>query len=59
MRYEWNDRKARANLLKHGIEFADAVSVFEDELARTIPDDEAIERRFITIGEDLLRRTLY
>jgi hypothetical protein len=56
--YEWDPRKARSNLEKHGIDFADAVSVLEDELALTIPDDEADERRFVTIGEDSLRRIL-
>jgi uncharacterized DUF497 family protein len=56
--YEWDARKARSNLQKHGIDFADAVSVLEDELALTIPDDEAAERRFATIGEDSLRRIL-
>jgi uncharacterized protein len=56
--YEWDDRKARSNLEKHGVDFADVVSVLEDELARTIPDEEATERRFVTIGEDSLRRIL-
>jgi uncharacterized DUF497 family protein len=56
--YEWDDRKARSNLEKHGVDFADAVSILEDELALTIPDDEATERRFISIGEDSLRRIL-
>ncbi len=58
MEYEWDDRKARSNLEKHGIDLADAVSVLEDELGLTIQDDEAAERRFITIGEDSLRRIL-
>lgn len=56
--YEWDERKARSNLEKHGIDFADAASVLEDELALTIPDEEAAERRFVTIGEDSLRRIL-
>lgn len=58
MEYEWDERKARSNLEKHGVDFADAVGVLEDELALTIPDEEATERRFITIGEDSLRRIL-
>ena len=58
MDYEWDERKASSNLEKHGVDFADAVSVLEDELALTIPDEEAAERRFITIGEDSLRRIL-
>jgi uncharacterized DUF497 family protein len=39
--FEWDSRKATANLKKHGVDFADAVSVFLDELAVTIPDDVA------------------
>ncbi len=50
--------KPGQNLEKHGIDFADAVSVLEDELALTIPDPEAGERRFVTIGEDSTRRLL-
>ncbi|HTR03245.1 MAG TPA: BrnT family toxin [Thermoanaerobaculia bacterium] len=30
--FEWDDRKARANLRDHGIDFADAVSALEDRL---------------------------
>jgi uncharacterized DUF497 family protein len=56
--YGWDERKARSNLEKHGIDLADAVGVLEDELALTVPDEKAAEHRFITIGEDLLRRIL-
>ena len=31
MSYEWDPVKAESNLLKHGIDFADAVAVLEDE----------------------------
>jgi uncharacterized protein len=41
MRYQWDRNKALSNLNKHGIDFADAVSVFSDELAITIFDDWA------------------
>ena len=34
MNYEWNPNKARSNYKKHGVRFADAVGVFEDENAR-------------------------
>ncbi len=56
--YEWDEQKAAANLRKHGIDFADAVSALEDELALTIPDEEGEELRYVTIGEDALRRLL-
>jgi uncharacterized protein len=50
--------KALTNLNKHGIDFADAVSVFSDELAVTIFDDRFEEERFVTIGMDLFSRIL-
>ena len=58
MRYQWDRNKALTNLNKHGIDFADAVSVFSDELAITIFDDRFEEERFITIGMDILSRIL-
>lgn len=58
MVYQWNPDKAIANLRKHGIDFADAVSVFEDDLAITIPDNRFEEERFITIGIDAFGRVL-
>lgn len=30
MRFEWNDRKARGNLAKHGVSFEEASTVFDD-----------------------------
>ncbi len=43
---------------KHGIRFADAVGVFEDENAITIQDEHGNEECFITIGRDFLSRIL-
>jgi len=31
MGYQWDPEKAALNLEKHGVDFADAVGVFEDE----------------------------
>ena len=57
MQFEWDKAKNRGNLAKHGIDFADAVAVFEDDLALTCPDPEARnEPRFVTIGVDGLGR---
>ncbi len=57
--FEWDEQKAISNLQKHGVAFADAVSVVEgDPLAMTIPDDFPHEDRLVTIGTDLLGRTL-
>ena len=58
MTYQWDPNKAKSNLRKHGISFADAVGVFEDENAITIEDEHPRESRFITIGRDFLRRIL-
>ena len=58
--FEWDSAKARANLRKHAIDFADAVAVFEDERAVTIPDELTAvdERRFLTLGRDARGRVL-
>ncbi len=58
MTYQWDPNKAKSNLKKHGVRFADAVSVFEDENAVTIEDEHESENRFITIGRDILLRIL-
>ncbi len=58
MELEWDLRKARINLRKHGIDFADAIDVLFDELAITIVDETASEERFVSIGEDSIRRVL-
>jgi hypothetical protein len=36
--YEWDPKKAERNLRKHGVEFVDAVVVFDDDRAITLPD---------------------
>ena len=58
MRYQWDRNKALTNLNKHGIDFADAVSVFSDELAISIFDSGFEEERFIIIGVDAFSRIL-
>jgi uncharacterized DUF497 family protein len=55
---EWDEAKAASNLRKHGVDFADAVGVFDDPLALSIPDDGSDEDRFIAIGSDFLGRVL-
>ena len=50
--FEWDPRKARANLRKHGVTFHDAATVLRDPLGVTIydPDHSGEEDRYITIG---------
>jgi uncharacterized DUF497 family protein len=55
---EWDKRKAEANLGKHGVDFAEAVTALHDDLAVTIPDDHPHEDRFITVGRDAEGRLL-
>ena len=56
--FEWDPRKAAANVRKHRIQFADAVQVLEDERAITLQEDVDDELRCITIGMDALARIL-
>lgn len=57
--FEWDEEKAAANLRKHGVDFADAVLVFEDDLALTLRDpDSEDEERFLTLGHDPYGRLL-
>jgi len=50
MEFEWDPRKAKQNLCKHGVDFTDAVIALEDENALTIEDPEHNELRFKTLG---------
>ncbi len=58
MEFEWDPRKAAANLRKHGVDFADAATVLYDDLAVTVPDDDPDEGRCVTMGMDALGRLL-
>lgn len=48
----WDPKKADANRRKHGVEFREAATVFQDPLSTTFPseDHSVSERRFLTIG---------
>lgn len=55
MHYEWDPQKAAANERDHEVNFADAVSVLEDESALTREDPDAKdEQRFVTLGMNAL-----
>jgi uncharacterized DUF497 family protein len=56
--FEWDEPKARRNLRRHGVDFADAATVFGDERALTIADEASDEERYFTIGLDALGRAL-
>ena len=50
--FEWDLRKARSNVAKHGVAFEEASTIFGDPLSLTIPDPEhsLSEERHITLG---------
>ena len=50
--FEWDSRKAAQNARKHGVMFAEALTVFADPQARIFddPDHSADERREIIVG---------
>ena len=49
--FEWDEAKRRANIEKHGLDFADAVEVFDDvrHYTYTSPVPSA-ERRYVSVG---------
>jgi uncharacterized protein len=50
VRIEWDPPKARANLQTHGISFAEAVTVLDDDFALTREAPDAVdESRFVTL----------
>lgn len=59
MRVVWDPQKAKANLRKHRIRFADAEGVLFDPRAITRQDPTAEgEQRFVSVGLDHLARAL-
>ena len=51
MKFTWDESKRNANLLKHGMDFIDAMAVFSGATF-TFEDDRFPydERRFVTLG---------
>jgi uncharacterized DUF497 family protein len=58
--FVWDSGKASANLKKHGVDFREAATVFDDSLSTTYPDVDhsTLERRFVMIGASAPRRVL-
>lgn len=52
MRFEWDRRKANANVRKHGVTFEEASTVLRDPLSATGHDTDhsIMENRFVTFG---------
>ncbi len=60
LQFEWDSKKAKLNLVKHGVSFKEALTVFADPLAKIFDDEEhsAGERREILIGHSARNRLL-
>lgn len=58
--FQWDPKKARDNLAKHGVSFEEARSVFFDEYARQFFDEEhsGDEERFVMLGVSYRSRVL-
>ena len=52
LRFEWDEFKAESNVLKHGVSFDEAQTIFYDENARLQYDSEHSqdEERYILLG---------
>lgn len=50
--FEWDEQKASANLIKHGVSFAEAATVFADPHAVYVDDGSGTDR-VVVIGASL------
>ncbi|HEY0308544.1 MAG TPA: BrnT family toxin [Acidobacteriaceae bacterium] len=60
LKFEWDIYKASHNLVKHGVSFWEAATVFVDPLVTEIrdPDHSEYESRMVLIGRSLEQRML-
>ncbi len=61
MSFEWDDKKASANLKKHGVSFAEAATAFQDPNALEMFDEdhsEDDEDRWVLVGMSAKSRVL-
>jgi uncharacterized DUF497 family protein len=58
--FEWNKKKEKVNVQKHGVSFEDARTAFYDEHALQFfdPDHSEDEERFILLGTNHKLKTL-
>lgn len=61
MIYEWDPKKARANLRKHHVSFEEGATIFLDPFAVTYPDPDhsGEEIREITVGRSAKHRVVF
>jgi uncharacterized DUF497 family protein len=60
MRFDWDENKAASNLLKHGVSFDEAKTVFDDPLYVDFydPAHSDDEDRYLIVGESNQGRLL-
>jgi uncharacterized DUF497 family protein len=60
IKFEWDQNKAASNLLKHGVSFDEAKTVFNDPIYVDFydPDHSYNEYRYIIIGHSVKNRLL-
>jgi uncharacterized DUF497 family protein len=60
LKFDWDPKKAAANLRKHGVAFDEAMTAFADPHSITIPDPDHSEDedRCILIGRSTVQRLL-
>lgn len=60
IRFEWDEKKSRQNIRKHGVSFEEAQSVFLDDHAMRFydPDHSDDEDRFLMLGLSFTLRIL-
>ncbi len=61
LRIEWDEPKAQTNLVKHGVGFDEAETVFTDDYALLLPDPDHSsldEERLLLIGMSAALRVL-
>jgi uncharacterized protein len=56
--FEWDSTKAASNLLKHGVSFPEAATVFADPFAVYLDDGSGVGR-MVVIGTSLRERVLF
>jgi uncharacterized DUF497 family protein len=56
--FEWDADKAAANLVKHGVSFPEAATVFADPFAVYLDDGSGVGR-MVVIGTSIRDRLLY
>lgn len=60
MKIDWDPKKAKSNLKKHGISFEEASTALSDPMAATgaDPDHSITEDRYVTFGISEKRRLI-